>query len=328
MQKRPFNITDQNVSEVGFGTWAIGADWGSVDDADAIAALNAGLDAGVTFIDTADVYGDGRAEKFIAKVLSTRGGERPFVATKAGKRLNPHVTEGYNYENLSRFVDRSREYLQMDSLDLVQLHCPTTDTFYQPETFEALARIAEEGRIRSWGVSVEKVEEGLKALEYPGLASLQVIYNMFRQRPAERLMPMARDRGVAIIVRVPLASGLLSGKFRRDTTFEASDHRNYNRSGEAFDVGETFAGVPYEVGLEAVEELRPLVPEGATMAQFALRWILMNDAVTTVIPGAKSPRQAQENAAAAALPALSDEIMERISVIYGTRIRPHVHQRW
>jgi aryl-alcohol dehydrogenase-like predicted oxidoreductase len=328
MQKRAFNATGQSVSEIGFGTWAIGADWGSVDDADAIAALNAGLDAGISFIDTADVYGDGRAERFIAQVLATREGPRPFVATKAGKRLNPHVTEGYNYENLSSFIDRSREYLEMDSLDLVQLHCPTTDTFYQPETFEALARITEEGRIRAWGVSVEKVEEGMKALEYPGLAGIQVIYNIFRQRPAERLMPLAKEKGVAIIVRVPLASGLLSGKFKRDTTFEASDHRNYNRSGEAFDVGETFAGVPYEVGLDAVEALRPLVPEGATMAQFALRWILMNDAVTTVIPGAKSPKQAQENAAAAALPVLSDDVMREISAIYDARIRPHVHQRW
>jgi aryl-alcohol dehydrogenase-like predicted oxidoreductase len=296
------------VSEIGFGSWAIGADWGDVDANDAIAALNAALDAGVTFIDTADVYGDGRAEKRIAKTLKARGGDRPIVATKAGKRLNPHVASGYNRKNLTAFVERSLRYLVVETLDLVQLHCPMTEVFYQPDTFAALDALVKEGKIRYYGVSVEKIEEGIKALQYPGVASVQIIYNVFRQRPAELFFDMARKQDVAIIARVPLASGLLSGKFRKDSRFTSSDHRNYNRHGEAFDVGETFAGVDYEEGLQAVEALRPLVPAGATMAQWALRWILMNPAVSVTIPGAKSVRQAQENAAAADLPALSPEV--------------------
>ena len=329
MNARRFGSTGRQVSPIGFGTWAIGADWGSVDERDALAALNEALDRGVSFIDTADVYGDGRAEKLVAQVLRSRVGKQaPMVATKAGRRLNPHVADGYNRTNLTAFVERSLKYLEVDSLDLVQLHCPPTEVYYRPETFEALAGLVEQGKIRHWGVSVEKVEEGVKALEFPGLASVQIIYNIFRQRPAEQFFDMAKRRDVAIIVRVPLASGMLSGKFKRDSQFAANDHRNYNRHGEAFDVGETFAGVPYEEGLAAVEEIRALTPPGVTMAQFALRWILMQDAVSVVIPGAKSPQQAKENVAAAALPPIPAETMQKIAAVYASRIKPFVHQRW
>jgi aryl-alcohol dehydrogenase-like predicted oxidoreductase len=328
MQTRSFGRTGWQVSEIGFGSWAIGADWGAVDDSDSLAALNEALDRGVSFVDTADVYGNGRAEKLIAQVLKQRGGKRPVVATKAGRRLNPHNAAGYNRENLTAFIERSLQYLDVDTLDLVQLHCPPTEVYYRPETFEALDGLVHQGKIRQYGVSVEKVEEGIKALEFPGIASVQIIFNMFRQRPAELFFELAKQRKVAVVVRVPLASGLLSGKFTRASQFEASDHRNYNRHGEAFDVGETFAGVPYDEGLSAVEEIRALVPQGVTMAQFALRWILMHDAVTVVIPGAKNRRQAQENAAAADLPAVSAEAMARIAALYEERIKPFVHQRW
>jgi len=329
MDARRFSSTGRQVSPIGFGTWAIGADWGSVDERDALAALNEALDRGVNFIDTADVYGDGRAEKLVAKVLKSRADKQPpMVATKAGRRLNPHVADGYNRANLTAFVERSLKNLEVDSLDLVQLHCPPTEVYYRPEIFEALAGLVENGKIRRWGVSVEKVEEGVKALEFPGLASVQIIYNIFRQRPSEQFFDMAKRRDVAIIVRVPLASGMLSGKFKRDSQFPANDHRNYNRHGEAFDVGETFAGVPYEEGLAAVEEIRALTPPGATMAQFALRWILMQDAVSVVIPGAKNAQQAKENVVAAALPPIPAETMQKIATIYASRIKPFVHQRW
>lgn len=329
MEVRRFGSTGWQVSPIGFGTWAIGADWGSVDERDALAALNEALDRGVNFIDTADVYGDGRAEKLVAQVLKSRAGKpAPVVATKAGRRLNPHVAEGYNRDNLTAFVERSLKYLEVDCLDLVQLHCPPTEVYYRPETFEALVGLVKQGKIRHWGVSVEKVEEAIKALEFPGLASVQIIYNIFRQRPAELFFDMAKRRGVAIIVRVPLASGMLSGKYKRDSQFPANDHRNYNRHGEAFDVGETFAGVPYEEGLAAVEEIRALTPSGVTMAQFALRWILMQDAVSVVIPGAKNPQQALENVAAAALPAIPTATMQELAAIYANRIKPFVHQRW
>ncbi|MDR3373363.1 MAG: aldo/keto reductase [Ancalomicrobiaceae bacterium] len=329
MQTRRFGSTARQVSEIGFGTWALGADWGSVDDSDGIAALNHALDHGVNFIDTADVYGNGRAEKLIAEVLKSRTGkDAPMVATKAGRRLNPHVAEGYNRDNLTAFVERSLQYLHVDSLDLVQLHCPPVEVYYRPETFDALDGLVTAGKIRRWGVSVEKVEEAIKALEYPGLTSVQIIYNIFRQRPAELFFDMAKRRDVAIIVRVPLASGMLSGKFRPDSQFAKNDHRNYNRHGEAFDVGETFSGVPYEAGLAAVEELRALIPAGATMAQFALRWILMQEAVSVVIPGGKNPKQVGENIAAAELPAIPAETMRKIVQIYDERIKPFVHQRW
>ena len=328
MQSRSFGRTGRNVGEIGFGAWAIGAAWGKVDDAESIAALHAALDAGLDFIDTADVYGDGHSERLIARVLKERGGERPFVATKAGRRLSAQAVEGYSAENLESWIDRSLRNLEVETLDLVQLHCPPTDAYYRPEIFERMDRLVERGKIARYGVSVERVEEALKAIEYPDVASVQIIYNMFRLRPARLFFREAQRRGVAVIVRVPLASGLLSGKFRADTRFEADDHRQFNRHGEAFDVGETFSGVPYEVGLAAVEKLRPLVPEGATLAQLALRWILMDEAVSVVIPGARNPQQALANLAAADLPALPAATMDAVARIYDQDIRPHVHQRW
>lgn len=329
MQSRTFGRTGRKVSEIGFGSWAIGSAWGAVDDRQAIEALHAALDAGVTFIDTADVYGDdGHSEKLIAEALRGRKGDRPYVATKAGKRLPSQTVAGYSMQNLTTWIDDSRKRLAMDTLDLVQLHCPLTDLYYHPEIFDRLEKLVEQKKIRNYGVSVERVEEALKAMEYPGVVSVQIIFNAFRLRPAERFFAQAKEKNIAIIARVPLASGLLSGKFRKDTKFEQNDHRLFNRHGEAFDVGETFSGVPYEVGLAAVERVRPLVPGGATMAAFALRWILMFDAVTVVIPGARTPDQARANAAAADLPALSADTMAKVKAIYDEDIKPHVHQRW
>ena len=327
MRLRPLGPTDREVSEIGFGAWQIGADWGDVEEDAAMATLHAAADAGVTFFDTADVYGDGRSERLVGRLLREREGEAITVATKMGRRLDQTV-ENYSPEHFRAWNDRSRENLGVETLDLVQLHCPPTDLYYHPEVFEDLEAMVGEGRIAAYGVSVERVEEALKAIEYPNVATVQIIFNAFRQRPAGVFFAEAARRGVGIIVRVPLASGLLSGKYTRETAFAADDHRNYNRQGEAFDVGETFAGVPFEVGLDAVEELRALVPDDATLAQLALRWILMHDAVSTVIPGARSPEQAQGNAAAAALPALDDRAMARIAAVYAERIAPHVHQRW
>ena len=327
MRSREFGPTKRLVSEIGFGAWAIGANWGHVDENDAIAALNETLDRGVTFIDTADVYGDGLSERLIARALKGRAGQKPFVATKAGRRLPKQEVSGYSTANLTTWVDRSLKNLEVETLDLVQLHCPPTDLYYQPEVFERLEDLVKQGKIRNYGVSVERVEEAIKAVEFPGVASVQIIFNIFRQRPAETFFDLAKHKQVAIIARVPLASGLLSGKFRPDTRFEASDHRQFNRKGEAFDVGETFSGVPYEVGLAAVEKIRPLVGDAA-MAQFALRWILMFDAVTVAIPGARNATQARSNAAAAELPALGPETMAELKTIYDRDIKPHVHQRW
>ncbi len=328
MKQRRFGKTSATVSEVGFGAWQIGSAWGDVSESDGRAALSAALDAGMTFIDTADVYGDGRSEKIIAEVLKGRGGQKPFVATKAGRRLNPHTADGYNKRNLEAFIDRSLKNLHVDSLDLVQLHCPPMETLYRPELFASLDELQKEGKIKSYGVSVEKVEEALKAIEFPGVVSIQIIYNIFRQRPAELFFKEAKRRNVAVIARVPLASGLLTGKITAESKFATDDHRNFNRHGEAFDVGETFAGVPLDVGLKAVSELKKLVPQGASMAQFALRWILMNDAVTVVIPGARNAQQARANAEAADLHPLSDETMAAAREIYDNLIAPHVHQRW
>jgi aryl-alcohol dehydrogenase-like predicted oxidoreductase len=328
MQSREFGRTGRKVSEIGFGAWAIGAAWGEVNDEEALAALHAALDTGVTFIDTADVYGDGHSERLIAKVMKERGGERPFIATKAGRRLPEQTVAGYSAENLSSYVDRSLQNLQTEALDLLQLHCPPTDLYYHPEVFERLDKLVEQGKIRNYGVSVERVEEALKAMEYPGVVSVQIIFNAFRQRPIEHFFPLAREKKVAVIARVPLASGLLSGKFKKETKFESNDHRLFNRNGEAFDVGETFSGVPYDVGLAAVERVRPLVSGDTTMAKFALRWILMFDAVTVAIPGARNPSQAQSNAEAAGLPSIATEAMQEIRSIYETDIKPYVHQRW
>jgi len=328
LNARPFGRTGWNVADIGFGAWAIGGSWGDVDETQARDALRAALEAGTNFIDTADVYGDGRSERIIRDVLKDWRGQRPIVATKAGRRLSPHVAEGYNRKNLEAFIDRSLQNLGVESLDLVQLHCPPTEVYYRPEVFEALDALVAAGKIRHYGVSVEKVEEALKAIEYPGVESVQIIYNIFRQRPAELFFREAKARKVAIIARVPLASGLLTGKLTRASQFAADDHRNFNRHGEAFDVGETFAGVPYEVALEAVEKIRPLVPQGVSMAAFALRWILMSDAVSVVIPGARSPAQALANAAASELASLSPETMQAIRSIYEQQIARHVHHRW
>jgi len=328
MKTRIFGRTGHAVSEIGFGAWAIGASWGQVDDGAAKKALHAALDSGVTFLDTADVYGDGHSEKLIASVLKERGGQKPYVATKAGRRLPNQTVAGYSKANLTEWTERSLRNLEVDTLDLVQLHCPPTDLYYHPEVFEALEALKQEGKIQDYGVSVERIEEAIKAIEYPGVVSVQIIFNIFRQRPAELFFDLAKKREVAIIARVPLASGLLSGKFRADTKFEETDHRLFNRNGEAFDVGETFSGVPYEAGLAAVERIRPLVGGNTTMARFALRWILMFDAVTVAIPGARNPEQANSNADAAALPPLSPSIMAELKTIYDQDIRPHVHQRW
>lgn len=328
MRNHAFGRTSFTVSEIGFGAWQIGGSWGNVSEADGAKALEAALDAGVTFIDTADVYGDGRSEKIIAGVLESRGGDRPMVATKAGRRLSPHVAGGYTKANLEGFIDRSLKNLGIDSLDLVQLHCPPTEVLYRPEVFGALDDLRRAGKIKNYGVSVEKVEEALKAIEYPDVTSIQIIYNIFRQRPADLFFREAKRKNVAVIVRVPLASGLLSGRISRDTAFAKDDHRNFNRHGDAFDVGETFAGVPFEVGLQAVEEVRKLVPAGASMAAFALKWILMNEAVSVVIPGARNEAQARDNAAAADLAALSADVMTATKEIYARLVAPHVHQRW
>lgn len=327
MNYRELGRTGWKVSEVSFGSWAIGSAWGEVDDQESIAALHTAIDHGVNFIDTADVYGDGHSERLIAQVLKERG-ETIYVATKAGRRLDPHVADGYNAENLTRFVERSLRNLDTDCLDLVQLHCPPTEVYYRPEVFGALDDLVAAGKIRYYGVSVEKVEEALKAIEYPNVQTVQIIFNMFRHRPADLFFREAQRRKVGILARVPLASGLLTGKMTRQTTFAADDHRNFNRQGESFDRGETFSGVDYEAGLDAVEEIRPLVPSGATMAQFALRWILMFEAVSCVIPGAKRPSQAEDNVKAADLPPLSPEQMAAIRAIYDRHIRAEVHHRW
>jgi aryl-alcohol dehydrogenase-like predicted oxidoreductase len=327
MKYRPFGRTGWNVAEIGFGAWAIGGDWGYVSEEDALSALHTAVDSGINFIDTADVYGDGRSERIIARLLKERK-ERIYIATKAGRRLNPHVAAGFTRENLHAFIERSLVNLGVEALDLVQLHCPPTQVYYMPEVFAILDDLVKAGKLRYYGVSVEKVEEAIKALEFPNLQSVQIIFNIFRQRPAELFFGLAQKKQVAILARVPLASGLLSGKMSRQTMFPADDHRNFNRYGESFDVGETFSGVDFENGLQAVEALRPLVTTGMSMAQFALRWILMHPPVTTTIPSAKNPEQARQNAAAADLPPLSEEQMRETRRIYDQLIRAGVHQRW
>ena len=327
MLYRRLGKTGREVSAIGFGAWAIGADWGNVDDADSLRALHAAADAGVTLIDTADVYGDGRSEKVIGRFLRERSGEKFFVATKMGRRV-PVEMKYYTPEAFRAWTERSRDNLGVERLDLVQLHCLHPSIYYSPEHFAALDALVAAGVLASYGVSVEKVEEALKAIEFPGVASVQIIYNIVRQRPAERFLAEAKRRDVGVLARVPLASGLLTGKMTKATQFDPSDHRQYNRHGESFDVGETFSGVDYQTGLAFVEELRSLVPGGATMAQMALRWILMADGVTAAIPGAKNADQARANASAADLAALTPETMARIAGLYEDRIKPLVHQRW
>lgn len=327
MQYRALGRTGWQVSTVSFGAWAIGGSWGSVDDQESLAALHKAIDCGVNFIDTADVYGDGHSERLVAQVLKERK-EEIHIATKAGRRLDPHVAGGYNRENLTAFVERSLKNLDTEAIDLLQLHCPPTEVYYMPETFAVLDDLVQAGKLRHYGVSVEKVEEALKAIEYPNVKTVQIIFNIFRQRPAELFFKKALRKQIGVIVRVPLASGLLTGKMKPSTTFEADDHRAFNRHGESFDRGETFAGVDYATGLQVVDQLRPLVPEGWSMPQFALRWILMHAAVSCTIPGAKNPKQAEDNTAAADLPAISQEVMEQIEQIYTTRIREAVHHYW
>jgi aryl-alcohol dehydrogenase-like predicted oxidoreductase len=316
------------VSEISLGTWALGGDWGSVAEDDAYAALNRAIDLGVNFLDTADVYGDGRSEELIGRLLRDRPDDEIFVATKAGRRLDPHTAEGYDYENLAPFVERSLKNLGVDALDLLQLHCPPTEAYRQDSTFDALDRLQKEGKVRNYGVSVEKVEEARMALSYPNVKTVQIIFNIFRQKPVEEFFPLAEERSIGILARVPLASGLLSGKMSADRTFAEDDHRSFNRQGEAFDRGETFSGVDFETGLEAAEELKEVVPEGYTLAQFALRWILMHPAVSCAIPGGKNPSQVEDNVAAAQMPALSDEAMRRAGEVYDSSIRPEVHHLW
>lgn len=328
MQYAELGSTGYSLSRIGFGAWAIGGTWGPVQDEDSYAALNRAIDLGVNFIDTADVYGDGRSEKLIGRLLKERSDERIYVATKAGRRLSPHIAEGYTYENLRSFVGLSLQNLGVESLDLLQLHCPPTETYDQTSTFEALDRLQQEGMLRHYGVSVETVAEALRAIEYPNVQSVQIIFNAFRLKPAEDFFRQAQERNVGVIARVPLASGLLSGKMSADRRFDPEDHREFNRHGESFDKGETFSGVDFETGLQAAEELKRVLPSGVTLAQLALRFILMHDAVTTAIPGAKRVDQVQANTAAADLPPLTPEQLQQVQLVYDQYIRPQVHHLW
>ncbi len=330
MRNRSFGRTGWEVSPIGFGAWEIGGEFGRVDDRDSLAALHKAVDLGINFFDTSDVYGangDGHSEKLLGQLKRERQ-EPILIATKAGRRLHPHVAEGYNRVNLEAFVDQSLKNLGVERIDLLQLHCPPPEVYYRPETFGALDEIVQTGKLQHYGVSVQKVEEGLKAIEFPNVQSIQIVFNLFRQRPAELFFSEALRRGVAVIARVPLASGMLTGKMKPDTVFEPDDHRVVNRNGEIFDKGETFSGVDYQTGLAAVEELRPLVAAGMTFAQFALRWILDFEAVTCTIPGAKYPAQVVDNARAAEWPPLSAEVHAQARSVYDRRIRSQVHARW
>src|ERR1700677_3070718 len=323
MKYRALGRTGWKVSEISFGAWAIGGAWGQVSDEESMAALNQAIDSGINFIDTADVYGNGHSHSLIAQLKKSRK-EEIVVATKLGRRLPKQTVEGYSRENLTSWVEDNLHTLETDALDLVQLHCPPTSAYYHPGIFGVLDDLVQAGKIRFYGVSVERVEEALKALEYPNLQSVQIIFNCFRQRPADLFFAQAKLKQVGILARVPLASGLLTGKFRIDTQFAADDHRNFNRQGQRFDVGETFSGVDYKVALAAVEEIRALLPAGISMSQFALRWILMFDAITCAIPGGKRPSQGADNAGASDLPPLTPEIMAGIRKIYEARIHPLV----
>ncbi|MBN1873245.1 MAG: aldo/keto reductase [Anaerolineae bacterium] len=327
MQYRDLGKTGWKVSAISFGAWAIGGTWGKVQDSESLAALHRAVDLGVNFFDTADVYGDGRSERLIGQLRKQRR-ETIYIATKAGRRLNPHVTEGYNRENLTAFVERSLKNLDTEAIDLLQLHCPPTPVFYMPEVFGVLDDLVATGKLRHYGVSVEKVEEALKAIEYPNVKTVQIIFNMFRHRPSELFFEQAQKRNVGILARVPLASGMLTGKMKPDSQFTPDDHRAFNRDGAAFDRGETFSGVDYAVALQAVDELMAIRPEGMSLVQFALRWILMFNAVTCAIPGAKRPSQAEENVAAASMPPLSDQVMAEVQRIYNQHIRELVHHYW
>ena len=327
MKYRSLGRTGWKISEISFGSWAIGGAWGEVNDEESLATLHAALDGGVNFFDTADVYGDGRSERLLAKLKKERS-DRFYIATKAGRRLPVQTAEGYNRENLTASVDRSLKNLGAQTIDLLQLHCPPPEVYYRPEVFGILDDLVKEGKLRHYGVSVKRVEEGLKAIEFPNLQSVQIIFNVFRQRPAELFFAEAQKRNAGILARVPLASGLLSGKMSPASKFAEDDHRNFNRQGKAFDRGETFSGVDFETGLNAVEQLKELVPPGASLAQLALRWILDFSAVTCAIPGAKRPSQVQDNIAASDLPPLLAASKEAIAELYDDKIKPLVHQCW
>lgn len=327
MEYRILGRTGYKVSTISFGAWAIGGSWGSVDERDALAALHRALDLGVTFFDTADVYGDGRSERLLAQLRRERN-EPFYVATKAGRRSNPHDAASYNRANLTSYVERSLRNLEVEALDLLQLHCPPSTVYDTAEVFGILDDLVAAGKLRAYGVSVEKVSEALRAIEYPNVQSVQIIFNMFRYKPAEQFFTAAEQRQVGVIARVPLASGLLTGKLRADTPFAADDHRSYNRHGEAFDRGETFSGVDYETGLRAVDALRSLVPQGATLAQLALRWITMFPAVSCAIPGARTPQQVEQNVAAADLPPLNEATMHSALEVYDQYIRAQVEPLW
>lgn len=328
MQYRPLGRTGMSVSAISFGAWAIGGSWGDVDDDTSMRALHAAVDAGTNFIDTADVYGDGRSERLIARLRRERPGERLYVATKAGRRLPLQTPGGYTRENLTAWVDRSLQNLETETIDLLQLHCPPSPVFASRPVYGILDDLVKAGKIRHYGVSVERIDEAMEAIQHPGVETVQIIFNILRARPADEFLPAARGRDVGVLARVPLASGLLTGKLTAHSTFAADDHRQFNRHGEAFDKGETFSGVPYEAGLRAVDELRSLVPSGASLAQFALRWILMFDGVTCAIPGARTAEQATANAAAADLPALDGETMAAVRRVYDNSVRQYVHGLW
>ncbi len=329
MQQRSLGRTGYQVSEVGFGAWAIGGSWGDVSEEDAMGALHAALDTGVTFFDTADVYGDGRSERLLARLGRERPSDPFTVATKAGYRLpGKRTVEDYSEANLRSWVERSLSCLETDSLDLLQLHCPPVGVYYRPEVFEILDRLVEEGKVRHYGVSVDRTEEALKAMEYPNVETVQLVFNILRQRPAGLFFGEVKARNVGVIARIPLASGLLAGKMTRDSKFPENDHRNFNRHGERFDKGETFSGIDFEIGLELVDELRSLIPPKLTMAQFALRWILMFQEVSTVIPGAKTAVQARQNSAAGDVAPLSPETMQAVASFYEQRVKHLVHHLW
>src|SRR4051794_12995966 len=328
MEQRTLGRTGRAVSVVGLGCWQLGADWGEVGEDDALAVLDAALDAGVTFLDTADVYGDGRSERLVGRALRGRGVDGLTVATKVGRRADPFDAAAFTLEAFRGWLDRSRRNLGVDTVDLVQLHCPPTSVYSDDRVFDALDNLVAEQVIAAYGVSVETVDEALTAIARPHVASVQIILNAFRRKPLERVLPAAQEAGVGIIARVPLASGLLTGKYDATTTFAADDHRSFNRNGEAFDVGETFSGVPYDVGVAAAQEVAALTPDGATTAQLALRWIVDQSGVSTVIPGARNAEQARGNAAAADLAPLDDATLDAFARVYDDRIRTHVHDRW
>ena len=325
MEQRHIERLGREVSIVGLGTWQLGADWGNVTPQDAHAVLDAAVDAGVTFFDTADVYGDGRSERFCGELLARH--PEVLVATKMGRRAE-QLPENYNREAFREWNARSRENLDVEQIELVQLHCPPDEVYVDDTVFAALDELVRDGRIRAYGVSVETCDQAMRAIARPGVATVQIILNCFRLKPLQEVLPAAREAGVGIIARVPLASGLLSGRYDEHTTFPPEDHRNYNRHGEAFDVGETFAGVPYETGLAAARELSRLLDPGMTLAQFALRWVIDQPGVSTVIPGARSGEQARQNAAVAALAPLRADQLEGVAAVYDRLVREHVHDRW